>query len=116
MTSLCVFSQTLDAFAKATDELYGNQQNQCFRSFAFGVKPGCQGRGIGKAIHNYTVREAQKAGAKFFFTCNHASVPLYEALGCTAVKRGITVDGAKALAGYPAGSEVCAVMEAGEPV
>lgn len=36
--------------------------------------------------------------------------PLYEAL------YEALVDGAKALAGYPAGSEVCAVMEAGEPV
>ena len=83
-----------------------------FRTFTFGVKPGHQGRGIGRAMHEHTVKQARDAGANFVFFSNLTNVPLYEHLGCKVVKIVIAAGEAERLEGYPEGSEGLAVLEA----
>lgn len=97
---------------RAYRELYGDDVLDMFRTFTFGVKPGHQGRGIGRAMHEHTVNEAREAGAKFVFFSNLTNVPLYEQLGCKVVKTVIGAGEAERLVGYPEGSEGLAVLEA----
>lgn len=50
----------MEPFSRTLRATYGESEGiEHVRSMLFGVKPGCQGRGIGRAMQEYTMREVR---------------------------------------------------------